>query len=143
MASPVFRVRRQPGDGARTKLVNNLLAAINLAGAAEALGAGRKAWDWTRRLTLAVIERSSGQSWIGSDRLNRALAQATAPLAHLALLTKDSALAIAAAAEVDCELPRSAGRRCRPSPTQLLLAWRRPTTRCCGAGCSTRRPQRP
>ena len=33
----VFRVGTRPGDGARTKLVNNLLAGINLAGAAEAM----------------------------------------------------------------------------------------------------------
>ena len=32
LAQPVFRVGHRPGDGARTKLVNNLLAAINLAG---------------------------------------------------------------------------------------------------------------
>src|SRR5690606_41505039 len=32
-----FRVGARVGDGARTKLVNNLLAGINLAGAAEAL----------------------------------------------------------------------------------------------------------
>ena len=37
MAEPVFRVGTRPGDGARTKLVNNLLAAVNLMGAAEGL----------------------------------------------------------------------------------------------------------
>ena len=37
LSSKVFRVGARAGDGARTKLVNNLLAAINLAGAAEAL----------------------------------------------------------------------------------------------------------
>ena len=35
LSSQVFRVSERAGDGARTKRVNNLLAGINLAGAAE------------------------------------------------------------------------------------------------------------
>lgn len=99
LASRLFRVGTRVGDGARTKLVNNLLAAVNLAGAAEAMAlAGRLGLD--AATTLAVIEQSSGQSWIGSDRLQRALAGDTAPRAHLSLLAKDSALALQAAARV-------------------------------------------
>ena len=48
LASRLFRVGVRPGDGARTKLVNNLLAAINLAGAAEAMTLA-EAWAWMRR----------------------------------------------------------------------------------------------
>lgn len=104
VASPVFRVGRRAGDGARTKLVNNLLAAINLAGASEALAlAERLGLD--PALTLSVIERSSGQSWIGSDRLHRALASDTAPQAHLGLLAKDSALAMGSAGLAGLDLP--------------------------------------
>ncbi|HEV7576230.1 MAG TPA: NAD(P)-dependent oxidoreductase [Caldimonas sp.] len=105
LADPVFRLGARAGDGARTKLVNNLLAAINLAGAAEAIAlAERVGLDPAR--TLAVIERSSGQSWIGSDRMARALAGDTAPRAHASLLAKDSrlALALAEAAGVDAKL---------------------------------------
>lgn len=81
LSSKVFRVGERPGDGARTKLVNNLLAAINLAGAAEAIAlAERLGLDPAR--TLAVIEQSSGQSWIGSDRMRRAIAGDLAPRAH-------------------------------------------------------------
>ena len=97
LADPVFRLGERAGDGARTKLVNNLLAAINLVGAAEALAlAERVGLDPAR--TLAVVERSSGQSWIGGDRMARALVGDTAPLAHTTLLAKDSGLAIAMAA---------------------------------------------
>ena len=96
LASRLFRVGTRPGDGARTKLVNNLLAAVNLAGAAEALAlAERLGLD--AAATLAVIEQSSGQSWIGSDRLHRALAGDTVVKARIALLAKDSALALAMA----------------------------------------------
>jgi 3-hydroxyisobutyrate dehydrogenase len=96
LAARRFRVGSRCGDGARTKLVNNLLAAINLAGAAEALAlAERLGLDAAR--TLDVIEQSSGQSWIGSDRMRRALAGDYAPRAHVTLLQKDSRLALEAA----------------------------------------------
>ncbi|MEO8836416.1 MAG: NAD(P)-dependent oxidoreductase [Caldimonas sp.] len=102
IADPVFRVGTRPGDGARTKLVNNLLAAINLAGAAEALAlAERVGLDPAR--TLDVIERSSGQSWIGSDRLRRAIAGDYAPRAHATLLAKDSSLAVGMAQEAGAQ----------------------------------------
>jgi putative dehydrogenase len=104
LASRLFRVGERVGDGARTKLVNNLLAAVNLAGAAEALAlAERLGLD--PAATLAVIEQSSGQSWIGSDRLRRALAGDAAPRAHMALLAKDSALALQAAGAAGVALP--------------------------------------
>jgi 3-hydroxyisobutyrate dehydrogenase-like beta-hydroxyacid dehydrogenase len=106
----VFRVGARIGDGARTKLVNNLLAGINLVGAAEALAMARQmGLDATR--TLAVIEQSSGQSWIGSDRMQRALAGDYAPRAHLTLLEKDTALAVQAAAAVGFEGPLGAATR--------------------------------
>lgn len=102
LSSRVFRLGVRPGDGARVKLVNNLLAAVNLAGAAEALAlAERVGLDPAR--TLDVIERSSGQSWIGSDRLRRALAGDLAPRAHTTLLNKDSHLALAMAASAGFE----------------------------------------
>jgi len=96
LASRLFRVGTRWGDGARTKLVNNLLAAINLAGAAEAIAlAERLGLDAAR--TLEVIEQSSGQSWIGSDRMRRAIAGDYAPRAHVTLLQKDTGLALDAA----------------------------------------------
>ena len=99
LAVRLFRIGERPGDGARTKLVNNLLAAINLAGAAEALALARHL-GLDPGKTLAVIEQSSGQSWIGSDRMARALAGDFTPLAHTTLLAKDSALALTMAAGV-------------------------------------------
>jgi len=114
LGSRLFRVGTRAGDGARTKLVNNLLAAVNLAGAAEALAlAGRLGLD--PAATLAVIEQSSGQSWIGSDRLRRALAEPAfgaqaggapaTPQAQMTLLAKDSALALATAREAGFAVP--------------------------------------
>ncbi|HXE49858.1 MAG TPA: NAD(P)-dependent oxidoreductase [Ramlibacter sp.] len=106
----VFRIGPRPGDGARTKLVNNLLAAINLAGAAEALAmAQRMGLDPAR--TLEVIEQSSGQSWIGSDRMRRAIAGDYEPRAHVTLLQKDTRLAVEAAGAAGFSGPLGAAAR--------------------------------
>ncbi len=99
LSTKVFRIGARPGDGARTKLVNNLLAGINLAGAAEALALAQR-MGLDLRTTLDVVEQSSGQSWIGSDRMRRAIAGDYKPRAHVTLLQKDTRLAVEAAAAV-------------------------------------------
>ena len=104
LSDKVFRISQRAGDGARTKLVNNLLAAINLAGAAEAMALAEKL-GLDPATTLRVIDQSSGQSWIGSDRLHRALSGDTVPQAHVRLLAKDSGLAIAMAQTTGLALP--------------------------------------
>ncbi|MDZ4162133.1 MAG: NAD(P)-dependent oxidoreductase [Burkholderiales bacterium] len=96
LSGQVVRLGERLGDGARTKLVNNLLAGINLVGAAEAMALAHNLGLDAQR-TLEVIERSSGQSWIGSDRLPRALAGDLLPRAHMTLLAKDTRLACEAA----------------------------------------------
>ena len=96
LANPVFRISERVGDGARTKLVNNLLAGINLAGAAEVLALAER-MGLSQATTLNVMERSSGQSWIASDRMRRAIDGDYAPRAHMTLLEKDTRLAVEAA----------------------------------------------
>jgi 3-hydroxyisobutyrate dehydrogenase-like beta-hydroxyacid dehydrogenase len=99
LSDKVFRISQRVGDGARTKLVNNLLAGINLVGAAEVMAlASRMGLDLAR--TLNVVEQSSGQSWIGSDRMRRAIVGDLAPRAHMTLLAKDTGLAQEAALQV-------------------------------------------
>ena len=107
LSSQVFRISTRAGDGARTKLVNNLLAGINLVGAAEVMAmAGRMGLDQDR--TLDVISQSSGQSWIGTDRMRRALAGDLVPRAHMTLLAKDTRLAQDAARALGFDSPLGA-----------------------------------
>jgi 3-hydroxyisobutyrate dehydrogenase len=107
LSSKVFNISEKPGDAARTKLVNNLLAGINLVGAAEALAlAAKLGLDLAK--TLAVIEQSSGQSWIGSDRMRRAIAGDYEPRAHVTLLEKDTRLALVCAAAAGFDGPLGA-----------------------------------
>lgn len=110
LSSKVFRISERVGDGARTKLVNNLLAGINLVGAAEVMAMARRmGLDLDR--TLNVIEQSSGQSWIGSDRMRRAIAGDFAPRAHMTLLEKDTRLAVQAAQAAGFTGPLGASAR--------------------------------
>ena len=110
LSSKVFRISQKPGDGARTKLVNNLLAGINLAGAAEAMAMAQR-MGLDPAATLDVIEQSSGQSWIGSDRMRRAIAGDYEPRAHVTLLQKDTRLAVQAAAAAGFEGPLGGAAR--------------------------------
>jgi 3-hydroxyisobutyrate dehydrogenase len=103
LSSKPFFISERLGDAATTKLVNNLLAGINLVGAAQAMLLAQKmGLDWNR--TLDVIEASSGQSWIGSDRMRRAGAGDFAPRAHVGLLRKDTQLALEMADGLDLSL---------------------------------------
>ena len=110
LSNQVFRISERVGDGARTKLVNNLAAGINLVGAAEVLAMAR-AMGLDLATTQGVIEQSSGQSWIGSDRMRRALEGDFAPRAHMTLLEKDTRLAVEAAQAVGFEGPLGAAAR--------------------------------
>jgi L-threonate 2-dehydrogenase len=123
LSSKLFRISEKPGDAARTKLVNNLLAASNLAAAAEAIALAQKmGLDASR--TLDVIEQSSGQSWIGSERMRRALANDGAgdyaPRAHMTLLAKDAKLALQMAQSVGFKNP--VGERAAEAFAQALEA---------------------
>lgn len=86
-----FHISARPGDGARMKLINNLLAGINLAAGAQVLAAG-EAMGLDFGQMLDVIHASSGQSWIVEDRMRRAASGDFEPRAHANILTKDLTL---------------------------------------------------
>jgi putative dehydrogenase len=104
LSNKIFRISDKHGDGAKTKLINNLLAGINLVGTAEVLVLAER-MGLSLQTTLDVISQSSGQSWIGSDRMPRAFLDDLAPRAHMTLLTKDTQLACEAASATNCAAP--------------------------------------
>jgi 3-hydroxyisobutyrate dehydrogenase len=93
LASRCFALGHRPGDAMKMKLVNNLLAGINLAASAQAL-AMAKQLGLDPAVALSVIQSSSGASWIGGDRLPRALNNDYAPRAAAHILAKDVDLAV-------------------------------------------------
>jgi 3-hydroxyisobutyrate dehydrogenase-like beta-hydroxyacid dehydrogenase len=102
LADKRFHVSQHPGDGACMKLVNNLLAGINLAAGAEVLAMGENL-GLDPQLMLAVIGASSGQSWIVDERMRRAFAGDFEPRAHARILLKDVTLALGMAQAAGCD----------------------------------------
>lgn len=100
MAGKVYRIGDRPGDAAKAKLVNNLLAGTNLvAGAAAIALAERIGLD--PKVVFDLIAGSSGTSWVFADRMARALEGDYAPRSFAHILTKDMTLAT--------EMARAAG----------------------------------
>jgi 3-hydroxyisobutyrate dehydrogenase len=95
-----------PGDGQAFKLVNQLLAATNLAVAAEALAFARAlGLDGTRALEL--ISSGAGGSWMLTDRGPRMLeAPESRPTrTHLNILAKDAELVRMSASSASFSAP--------------------------------------
>lgn len=104
MSARRFVISARFGDASKAKLVNNLVAGINLAAATEGLALAREL-GLDERQMLSLMTASSGQSWIGDDRLERALADDYAPRAQTHVLTKDLTLATALATQRGYPVP--------------------------------------
>jgi L-threonate 2-dehydrogenase len=104
MSDRRFRIGPQCGDGCKAKLVNNMLAGVNLAAACEAMALAERL-ELDARTVFDLVRASSGQSWIFEDRIARVLAGDFAPRAAVTLLAKDLGLAIAAGDAVDADMP--------------------------------------
>ncbi len=88
----LFKIGSQAGMASKMKLVNNLLAGVNVAAAAEAMAlAIRVGLD--PRMAFDVVNESSGASWMFRDRMARVLQGDYAPRAAIPILTKDLGLA--------------------------------------------------
>jgi L-threonate 2-dehydrogenase len=91
IAAKCFRMGAKAGDGSRMKVVNNMLAAANIAAGCEAMAlAARLGIDL--HLAAQVVNASSGASWMFADRMPRALAGDYAPTAAARVLLKDVGL---------------------------------------------------
>ena len=104
MAAKRFILGSVIGDAAKAKLVNNLLAGINLVAGAEALALGMKMGLAPQQL-FDIITASSGNSWVFEDRMARVLANDFEPRAYAHILTKDMTLATGMAAAAGYATP--------------------------------------
>jgi L-threonate 2-dehydrogenase len=100
----LFALGPRVGDASTFKIVNNLLAAANLAAGAEALAIAHASGLDLPRM-LEVIRASSGASWILGDRGPRALIGDHGVHAATKLLCKDVGIAAAWAERLRVEAP--------------------------------------
>jgi 3-hydroxyisobutyrate dehydrogenase-like beta-hydroxyacid dehydrogenase len=99
-----FEIGAKAGDGSRMKVVNNMLAAANLAAGCEAM-AMAALLGLDLKQAADVIQASSGASWIFGDRMPRALAGDYSTKAASRVLLKDVGLFVHAARELGLTAP--------------------------------------
>ena len=99
-----FRMGAKAGDGSRMKVVNNMMAASNIAAACEAMAMAAKLGIDLER-AMAVVNASSGGSWMFADRMPRALAGDYAPTAAARVLLKDVGLFVEVARSFGLSAP--------------------------------------
>ena len=93
ISGKVFHLGDIPGTASKMKLVNNLLAGVNLVAAAEAMALAIRI-DLDPQMVFDVVKESSGASWVFQDRMARVLNGDYEPRAALPILTKDLGLAL-------------------------------------------------
>ena len=104
MSDKRYIISEKPGDGSRMKLINNLMAAINLVGAAEAFALGIKGGLDPKKI-YEVMMGSSGQSFMGGDRMKRVIEGDHTVTAAAPILTKDVGLALDLGQDLKFPLP--------------------------------------
>jgi len=115
VAGKVYRLGDAPGMGSAVKTVNQLLAGVHIAAAAEAMALGARAGIDTRVL-FEVISNSAGQSWMFNNRVPHMLDGDYTPKSAVEIFVKDLGLVLDTGHELRFPLPLSA------SAHQLFIA---------------------
>jgi 3-hydroxyisobutyrate dehydrogenase len=107
MSSTVHRLGESAGLGSKVKIVNQLLAGVHIAAAAEAMALGIKAGVPAEAL-YEVITNSAGNSWMFENRMAHVLAGDYTPLSAVDIFVKDLGLVLDAARPERFPLPLAA-----------------------------------
>ena len=103
-AGAIFHIGEAVGDGAKMKIVNNMLAAINLAAAGEGMAlAERLGLDLAQ--VHEVVQASSGASFVFDTRMGRIVRDDPTVHAAAHILAKDVGIASATARRVGSPSP--------------------------------------
>jgi putative dehydrogenase len=107
MSATVYRLGDAAGNGSRVKIVNQLLAGVHIAAAAEAMALGIKAGVAADDI-YEVITHSAGNSWMFENRMAHVLAGDFTPLSAVDIFVKDLGLVLDAARPEKFPLPLAA-----------------------------------
>ena len=88
MASTVYRLGDKAGLGSKVKVINQLLAGVHIAAAAEAMALGLREGVDANAL-YEVITHSAGNSWMFENRMAHVLAANYEPLSAVDIFVKD------------------------------------------------------
>lgn len=106
MAAKVYRLGDCAGAGSKVKVINQLLAGVHIAAAAEAMALGLREGVNPDAL-YEVITHSAGNSWMFENRMAHVLAGDYTPLSAVDIFVKDLGLVLDVARASNFPLPLS------------------------------------
>ncbi|MFO1270823.1 MAG: L-threonate dehydrogenase [Rubrivivax sp.] len=104
MAAKVYRLGDRAGAGSKVKIINQLLAGVHIAAAAEAMALGLREGVAADAL-YEVITHSAGNSWMFENRMAHVLAGDYTPLSAVDIFVKDLGLVLDTARATKFPLP--------------------------------------
>lgn len=107
MAAQVYKLGDRAGNGSKVKIINQLLAGVHIAAAAEAMALGLREGVDAEAL-YEVITHSAGNSWMFENRMAHVLAGDYTPLSAVDIFVKDLGLVLDTARATKFPLPLSA-----------------------------------
>jgi putative dehydrogenase len=107
MAAKVYRLGDRAGNGSKVKIINQLLAGVHIAAAAEAMALGLREGVDAAAL-YEVITHSAGNSWMFENRMAHVLAGDYTPLSAVDIFVKDLGLVLDTARASKFPLPLTA-----------------------------------
>ena len=106
MAAKVYKLGDRAGAGSKVKIINQLLAGVHIAAAAEAMALGLREGVNAHDL-YEVITHSAGNSWMFENRMAHVLAADYTPLSAVDIFVKDLGLVLDVARASKFPLPLS------------------------------------
>jgi 3-hydroxyisobutyrate dehydrogenase len=106
MAAKVYRLGDRAGAGSKVKVINQLLAGVHIAAAAEAMALGLREGVDAAAL-YEVITHSAGNSWMFENRMAHVLAGDYTPLSAVDIFVKDLGIVLDLARATKFPLPLS------------------------------------
>jgi 3-hydroxyisobutyrate dehydrogenase len=107
IADKVYRLGNRHGQGSTVKIINQLLAGVHIAAAAEAIALGLREGVDPNSL-YEVITNSAGNSWMFENRVPHILANDYTPLSAVDIFVKELGLVLDTARATKFPLPLSA-----------------------------------
>jgi len=107
MAARIYRLGDAVGIGSTVKSVNQLLAGVHIAVAAEAMAYGVRSGADPKTL-FEVISNSAGNSWMFENRVPHMIAGDYTPLSAVEIFVKDLGLVLDSGRELRFPLPLAA-----------------------------------
>ena len=106
MAGKVYKLGDSAGAGSQVKIINQLLAGVHIAAAAEAMALGLREGVNAEAL-YEVITNSAGNSWMFENRMAHVLAGDYTPLSAVDIFVKDLGIVLDVARASKFPLPLS------------------------------------